>query len=104
VTYSLGESATPTLETLLRDGYSVGEEALRRKDGVIVPIHATSSVIPDEGGCPVALMISFVDLTELKQAEAELRLRDAAIAASLTGVLMVGADYECGTSTMPISV
>jgi PAS domain S-box-containing protein len=88
VTNSLGESATPTLETLLRDGYSSGEEALRRKDGAVIPIHATSTVIPDESGCPVALMISFVDLTEIKQAETELRLKDAAMAASLSAILV----------------
>jgi PAS domain S-box-containing protein len=92
VTSWFGERTAPIMEAVQRDGHLISEESLQRKDGMIIPVHVTASVVPDENGRPVALMGSFVDLSPVKRAEEELRLKDAAMEASLSAVVIGGMD------------
>jgi putative two-component system response regulator len=58
----------------LRRGSSwKGEAEIRRKDGASVPVFLSSSVVTDEKGEPMGYVGVSVDLTDTKQAEAELR-------------------------------
>jgi PAS domain S-box-containing protein len=87
-----GEYAEPTMAAIWRDGHWAGEDRLRRKDGMVIPIHLTASVIRDASGQPAGMLASFVDLSDLKRAEAELRLKEAAIAASSNAIAIADAD------------
>jgi PAS domain S-box-containing protein len=65
----IDEHATDIIEALRSKGGWVGERVLRRKDGSTFNAQLSASVIKDEGGKPIYMMASFVDITERKQAE-----------------------------------
>ena len=69
-----------------------GEVAVRRKDGSRIIVHLSASIVRGEDGEPVSTLCSFIDITRTRQAFEELRLKDQAIASSVTG--MVFGDLE----------
>jgi PAS domain S-box-containing protein len=54
-------------------GFFVGEELIKRKDGSVFFANFFSSLITDDNGQPIAVQSSFFDITERKQAEAALK-------------------------------
>ncbi|HEX2993830.1 MAG TPA: PAS domain S-box protein, partial [Anaerolineales bacterium] len=50
-------------------GFFIGEELIKRKDGSFFPASFSSSVITDAKGKPIAVQSSFFDITDRKQAE-----------------------------------
>ncbi|TFG37888.1 MAG: PAS domain S-box protein, partial [Syntrophobacterales bacterium] len=70
-----------------KEGWS-GEVSGRRKDGSPITILITASLVKDEKGEPICMMDSFVDITERKFMEDELRIKDNAIASSLNGIVI----------------
>lgn len=77
----------------LRDGRNwMGELRAKRKDGSLFDVHASFSMIKDDAGGPVCLMGSFVDLSDLKRIERELKSsqnRLKAILASMVDLVFV---------------
>ncbi len=52
-----------------RDGYWIGEDIAKKKDGTQFPIELTVSVAKDNDGRPVATMATFIDITQRRKAE-----------------------------------
>jgi PAS domain S-box-containing protein len=50
-------------------GFFVGEEPIKRKDGSVFPANFFSSLITDDKGQPIAVQSTFFDITERRQAE-----------------------------------
>jgi len=61
------------LSTLRRRGDWAGELVALRQDGSTFEVHLSINLVKDRTGKPICLMGSFVDITERKRAEAELR-------------------------------
>ncbi len=71
--------------TVLEKGGWSGEMAGFRKDGSLIKIHFSASLVRNAQGEPICLMDSFIDITERKKMEEELLIKDRAIASSLQG-------------------
>jgi PAS domain S-box-containing protein len=69
---------------LLRSGRWEGELSQSRKDGSQVVVTARWSVKRDDGGVPVAILVTSNDITERKQAEEKLRLSEVYLAEAQT--------------------
>ena len=80
------EEALKVFEEFMEKGGWSGEISGRRKDGSLITVHLTSSMVRNEKGEPICIMDSFVDITDRKRMEEELRIKDFAIASSLDGI------------------
>ena len=80
------EEALKVFEEFMEKGGWSGEISGRRKDGSLITVHLTSSMVRNEKGEPICIMDSFVDITDRKRMEEELRIKDLAIASSLDGI------------------
>jgi PAS domain S-box-containing protein len=89
--YSQEEAALIFTEFWEKGSWS-GEVAVRKKDGSRIVVHLSASIVRGEDGEPVSTLCSFIDITRTQQAFEELRLKDHAIASSVTG--MVFGDLE----------
>jgi PAS domain S-box-containing protein len=63
-------------------GYAVGESLARRKDGSPFHIQISASLVTDQSGEPQAMLSTFIDITERRQAESDLRSAYEQLAAS----------------------
>ncbi len=72
-------------EVIEKGGWS-GEITGRRKDGSLITVHLSASLVKNEKGEPICMMDSFVDITDRKRMEEELRIKDYAIASSVQGI------------------
>jgi len=88
------EEAARIFTEFMEKGSWMGEVAGRKKDGTPVVMHLSASLVHGENGEPVCTLCSFIDITRIRQAFEELRLKDHAIASSVTG--MVFGDREAG--------
>jgi len=79
-------------EELVRNGTWSGEVKSRRKDGSTFPMQLSLTVVTDEAGRQICTMGSGIDITKRKQAEQELRIRDMAIASSLSAFTVADLD------------
>ncbi|MBN2283029.1 MAG: PAS domain-containing protein, partial [Deltaproteobacteria bacterium] len=86
------EEAARAFNTLHNEGQWMGEIAGRRKDGSIINVHLSANLVTDEEGRPLCMMCSFIDITERKMMEEELRIKDNAIASSINGIAIGGLD------------
>ena len=84
------EEAARIFEEFLKNGGWSGEVSSRRKDGSPITLHLTASLVKNDRGEPLCMMDSFVDITERKQVEEELRIKDYAIASSINGIGIAG--------------
>jgi len=74
--YANRDERERVLANALRDGYVRGEELdFRRKDGTTVAVTLTSALIPLHG--ETVVVAQYLDITERKRAEAELRESEA---------------------------
>ena len=80
------EEALKVFEEFMEKGGWSGEISGRRKDGSLFTVHLTSSMVSNEKGEPICIMDSFVDITDRKRMEEELRIKDFAIASSINGI------------------
>ncbi len=62
------------MDTLMEKGGWVGELVAERRDGSVFDVQLSSTMVKDEGGKPLCMMASFVDITKRKQAEHELQI------------------------------
>jgi PAS domain S-box-containing protein len=71
-----------------REGSWFGEIATIRKDGSPNMVHLQATLIRNTKGDPVIVMVSFVDITEKKQLEKQILIRDKAIEKSINGMVI----------------
>ena len=81
------EEAARIFAEVLEKGSWIGEVAGRKKDGSLLVVHLSASLVRSEDGEPVCTLCSFVDITRSRQALEELRLKDHAIASSINGIV-----------------
>ena len=69
-----GDGAYRAVQELHEKGAYLGEDIGKRKDGSLFHVQLSASMIRDEAGKPLYMYGSFVDITERKETEEELRL------------------------------
>ena len=79
-------------EEVLRSGAWSGEVATRRRDGAIRTLQLAISTVTDESGKALCLMGSGIDISQQKEAERDIRIRDMAIASSLNAFTIADLD------------
>jgi PAS domain S-box-containing protein/putative nucleotidyltransferase with HDIG domain len=67
------EDAEKIVKKLFDKGASIGEIVGRRKDGSIFNVQLLASIITDKSGRPFNMMASFIDITERKKAEQQVK-------------------------------
>jgi len=82
------EEALNVMNAVLMDGCWEGEIAGKRKDGTTIVIYLSASVVYNENGEPICTMDSFIDITERRKMEEDLRLKEFAIASTVYGIGM----------------
>jgi len=71
--WEIRDEAKNALNTVRdRNGW-IGELAARKKDGSIMNVQICATLVKDEHGKPISLISSFVDISETKRKEEELR-------------------------------
>jgi PAS domain S-box-containing protein len=80
------EQALEIYQTVFEKGSWSGEASGYRKDGSPITVHISASLVRNEKGEPICLMDSFVDITDRKRLEEELKIKDLAIASSIVGI------------------
>ena len=86
------EEARQALISLLKRGWWSGEIAGKRRDGSTIIVHLSANLVYDDKGAPICTMASYMDITERKRMEDELRLKEYAIQSSMNGIAV--ADLE----------
>lgn len=71
--WQMKEEATKALQTLQEKGVWVGELSAKRKDGTVFHAQVSASTMTDKEDSPKGIIVSFVDITDRKQAEEALR-------------------------------
>ncbi len=67
------EMAIGVIKALKTKGHSVGELTAKRDDGSLFTVLLSANLVKDQGGNPVCMMGSVLDLSERKQAEEALK-------------------------------
>jgi PAS domain S-box-containing protein len=67
------EEARRTMQEIRAQGKWSGEMEGQRKDGASIQVQLLANLIRDDSDTPVAMMASFIDITERKRAEMEIR-------------------------------
>ncbi len=70
------DEAARVMEELARTGEWRGELAGRKRDGSTFCARVSANMVEDWSGTPLCMMASFVDITDLKRAEREIRSRN----------------------------
>lgn len=82
------EQALKIMCEVLEKGSWEGEIRGRRKDGSPITVHLSANIVYNDAGEPICTMDSFIDITDRKQMEAELRVKEAAIASSIDAIII----------------
>src|SRR5208337_2021762 len=80
------EEAVQVMNIVIEQGYWTGEITGKIMDGSPITVHLSASLVRNEKGEPINLMCSFLDISDRKRIENELRIKDSAIASSLDGI------------------
>lgn len=71
-----------------RKGYWIGEIGTVRKDRSCNTVHLQASLIKNKKGNPICIMCSFVDVTEKKNLEKQMTIKDKAVEKSINGMVI----------------
>ena len=71
--WQMGEKAAEAMEAVRKKGGWSGELVARRKDGTLFNVYVTSSMIVNDAGKPVCMQASFLDITDRRKAEEQIR-------------------------------
>ena len=80
------EEALRIMNAVLENGSWEGEVSGRRKDGSPATVHLSANIVYNDKGEPICTMDSFIDITDRKKMEEELRIKEFAIASSVHGI------------------
>ncbi len=80
------DETSRTMANLEAHGAWTGEMTAVRADGEQRLLQVNASLFPDAGGAPVGMLASFADITEQRQTEHALRVRDEAIRTAITAI------------------
>ncbi len=82
------EAAEKIMLEVLEKGSWEGEIEGVKKDGTPATIHIAANIVFNEKGEPICTMDSFIDITDRKKMEEELRIKDFAIESSATAIIL----------------
>ena len=82
------EQALRIMHAVLENGSWEGEVSGRRKDGSPITVYLSANLVYNDKGEPVCTMDSFIDITDRKKMEEELRIKDFAIASSIDPIVI----------------
>jgi len=82
------DQAKEILFQILEKGNWEGEIEGFRKDGSPATIHMAANIVYNEKGEPICTMDSFIDITDRKKIEEELRIKDFAVSSSIQGIVI----------------
>jgi hypothetical protein len=85
------EAAAAT-DRLLKAGQYAHEYRIRHKDGHYVWVRDSLRVIHDQAGVAVEVVGAWFDISERRQSEENLRIKEAAMASSLAGIVLADTD------------
>ena len=74
------------IRALQTKSFWLGELVVKKKDGTLIDVQLSANMVFDDEGVPINMITSFIDITERKKAEKELRLRNQAIETSVTAI------------------
>jgi PAS domain S-box-containing protein len=80
------EEAIKGMLEFFETGSWEGEIEGKRKDGSPLFLHISANMVFNDEGEPICTMDSFIDITERKKMEEDLRIKDSAIASSIQGI------------------
>jgi PAS domain S-box-containing protein len=80
------EEAGIIILEVLEKGSWEGEVNGQKKDGSPITVHLSANIVYNEDGEPICAMDSFIDITDRKKIEEELRIKEAAISSSIQGI------------------
>jgi PAS domain S-box-containing protein len=80
------DEALEALSQVREKGGWTGDITGKKKDGSAIFVNLSANRVNNEEGEPICMMCSFIDITERKQIEDELRIKDNAIASSINGI------------------
>ena len=80
------EEALEIFQAIMEKGSWSGEVSGLRKDGSPITVHLSASMVYNDKGEPICVMDSFVDITERKRMEEEMRIKDFAISSSINSI------------------
>jgi PAS domain S-box-containing protein len=80
------EEAVLIFAQVLEKGSWIGEVAGRKKDGSLLVVHLSASLVRDDDGKPICTLCSFVDITRFRQAFEELHIKSSAIDSAVNGI------------------
>lgn len=75
-------------KTLSEGKVWIGETRAKRREGTSFYAQIMANLITDSSGKPICGMTSFLDITERKQAERELRMKETAISSAINGIAL----------------
>ena len=74
-------------EAVMKEGSWIGEVRPARRDGTRFDANLLVSVVKDDKGNPIRTMASFIDITDQKEQERQMVIRNNAIASSINPIL-----------------
>lgn len=87
-------------DQLRRDDYWIGELTARKKDETFFTVHVSANFQRDKDGTPVSMMLSFMDISELKKLQEKL-IQSERLAA--TGELVASIAHEINSPLQAIT-
>ncbi|MFX1392698.1 MAG: PAS domain S-box protein [Promethearchaeota archaeon] len=84
--WQLEHKATEVVKALYDKGGWIGELVAKRKDGSLFNVEITASLVTGTKDEPICMLATFLDITERKNAEEELIIKDKAIESSISGI------------------
>ena len=82
------KTAEKIMLAILENGSWEGEIEGFKKDGTPSTIHLAANIVYNEKGDPICTMDSFIDITDRKKMEEELRIKDFAVSSSIQGIII----------------
>ena len=82
------QEALQIMHTVLEKGEWSGEISGWKKNGEPITVLLSASLVRDETGQPLSMICSFIDITDRKLMEEELRVKESAIASSINGIVI----------------
>jgi PAS domain S-box-containing protein len=82
------EEAEKIMLAVLENGSWEGEVKGVRKDGSPAILHLAANIVYNDKGEPICTMDSFIDITDRKKIEEDLRIKDFAVSSSIQGIVI----------------
>jgi len=82
------KEAMEIMQAILENGSWEGEVSGRKKDGSHATLYLSANIVYNDNGEPICTMDSFIDITDRKKMEEELRIKDFAVSSSIQGIVI----------------